>query len=377
MRSTFWNKIEIEHYDSSHKNFGQKELLAKRTEEIAAFFLDSSGEAPFSFAFHIKDYYFSDESYYIRPALKNLLVHSEQWVEVSMTLRSSEFGILSAVMGRLPLLIKLEIALGDSRSTLPSMVAHTFEDAPLLTHVVLRGDRACQFKFNWLSLTTVEFRLLGEHGDEALAFLRETTNLVELTIGVHHEFPMDVKIALIHLPCLERLSVGAVELLTVLETPSLERLKMALGFIPQNVGIITLAFLRRSGIKLKTFVVERGLAMVFKDILPYVPRVDELALLGVSDAADVFKWLAAMGIQELPFNSLILSWPWNRREESLGALLGMIARLNAPHDERYPRAKEVVIQIPQDSQSRVANLKSLCRDRGIRFGFIEEMSTLR
>jgi hypothetical protein len=106
MRSTFWHRIEIERlmYYFDRGRGGS----AMHMKEIVAFFLDCTRGAPFSFAFCKKRGY-PEKDYYIRPILKDLLVHSEQWDKVSIELLSTDLGFLCAAKGRLPLLKKLEI----------------------------------------------------------------------------------------------------------------------------------------------------------------------------------------------------------------------------------------------------------------------------
>jgi hypothetical protein len=55
---------------------------------------------------------------------------------------------------------------------------------------------------------------------------------------------------------------------------------------------------------------------------------------------------------------------------------GSTAHQHRLDDERNSSPKEVLVQIPQAHQSGAANLKSLCRDSGIVFGFVGEMSRL-
>ena len=95
-------------------------------------------------------------------------------------------------------------------------------------------------KFNWSSLTVVDFR----QASNVLPILRETINWVELGRDPG---------SLIHLPRLERLSINEVAFLTILETPSLQRLKLDFTncFRSDIDGAgIAAAFLRRWGIKL-------------------------------------------------------------------------------------------------------------------------------
>lgn len=179
-------------------------------KEIVAFFLDRTRGVPFSFAFCKKRGY-PEKDYYIRPILKDLLVHSEQWDEVSIELLSTDLKLLCAAKGHLPLLKKLEIMVPyqHTDSSVPSTVANVFEDAPLLTHVVLRVISAWRFKFNWSPLTILDFQQLNNGNFENMcSLLREAINLVELTLcNTCTHRPHIEGSELIHLPRLECLSI--------------------------------------------------------------------------------------------------------------------------------------------------------------------------
>jgi hypothetical protein len=194
---------------------------------------------------------------------------------------------------------------------------------------------------------------------------------------------------LIHLPRLEHLYIDEAPLLTILETPVLQRLAIktwrgdhsdsSRSANLHDAHIIT-AFLRRLGIKLTTLTIDGGYAIPTEEILLLMPEVDTLALCGVRGIADVFKWLAGIGMRELPFINLLVIWSFNMYDKDLyrtdvGALHDMVARRNPP-GERYPRPKEIVIQSREDDDTVAMHLKSLCRDRGIRFMFCHEMYTM-
>ena len=203
-------------------------------------------------------------------------------------------------MGRLPHLKKLDISadIPDRRnrdgSPIPSNI---FEDAPLLTHVVL-WEPVMQYKFNWSSLTIVHFAkvktLKNIH-----SILREAINLVELIIEWFQWDSDSEGGGLIYLPHLERLDICDALLLAIFEAPSLQRLKIC--FDPRqsislfNAGI-SVAFLRRSGIKLRTLVMTHCLAAIAREILPFTPKVETLVLFNIKDVADLFMWLAGTGM---------------------------------------------------------------------------------
>ncbi|KAF8347428.1 hypothetical protein F5887DRAFT_1157636 [Amanita rubescens] len=296
----------------------------------------------------IEDFWghFTYKSFYgVHSILMRLIEYSAQWEEVSVQLKTLVV-FLQSTKGRLPLLKKLEIT------------------------------EATYYQFMGSQMTVIHFHHTM-HPERILAALRGTINLVELTAERYQDTGGDISI---HLPHLECLSVSGVGLLTVLETPALRRLKVAYNGL-DDAGI-TLSFLRRSKIKLSTLVVKDARATTVKEILPSVPEVNDLGLLCVQDVANVFKWLAETGERDFQINTLsvichdfIIIKP-NPVEEGLPALHDMIARQNPLDDARNPSPKEVIIQKPLKGQSVAANLKSMCRSRGIRFGFAEEMPTL-
>ena len=125
----------------------------------------------------------------------------------------------------------------------------------------------------------------------------------------------------IHLPLLECLSVDNVALLTVLGTPSPQRLKVDFNYdkspADPAVGGIA-AFLRRWEIKLGTLVLARGHAAVIREILLLTPKLHRLVLLRISDIADVFKWLTGTRTEELPFRSLKTLCAYSRSRGRFG-----------------------------------------------------------
>jgi hypothetical protein len=205
---TFWNRIEIELWHDDYS--GQEE---SPESEIVAFFLDCTRGAPFSFSIRSvkRDSRLKEHPYNIPLAiLACLIVHSNQWKEVSFQLLSSEVGCLCVAKGRLPLLKELEMIIikDDHRGT--QSVTDVFEDAPLLTQITLCEDSARRFKFNGSLLTIVNLKSLTHHKN-IRAVLRETINLVELYIS--ETYTEDLLIEggeLIHLPRLARLDMDEV-----------------------------------------------------------------------------------------------------------------------------------------------------------------------
>jgi hypothetical protein len=320
MRSTFWNRIEIELW---HDNYSGQEESPK--SEIVAFFLDCTRGAPFSFSFQSvrRDGCLKQDPYNIPLAiLMHLLVHSDQWNEVSFQLLSSEVGCLSAAKGRLQLLKELEITIiKDNHQGIQSMATNIFEDAPLLTHITLCDDSVRRFKFNGSLLTIVILKSLTHHKNiHAILKVIQAINLVELHIVETYMDDLHIEGGeLIHLPCLELLDVGGVQLLTVLETPTLRHLVIDLWqddnsdssrLANLHDAHIIIAFLRRLGIKLTTLRIYGGCATPVEEILLLMPEVDMLCLGSRGDLADVFKQLAGVGMPELPFTNLFLIWPF-------------------------------------------------------------------
>ena len=366
MRSTFWNRIKVGSY---YRGLLGPEQRSKHIEEIVAFFLDRTCGVPFSFEFWMRRC-----NYNIRPILVDLIVHSEQWEEVSIELDPSVLVYFCGAKGRLPLLKMLDIYVTNNDqwntgNTISSMVANVFEDAPLLTHAVLWDTPWSQFKFNWSSLTIVNFQQSLAIPRNILPTLKETVNLVELII--ERQFPEGLESGLIHLPHLKSLSVDHVAFLACLETPSLQRLKIDYDYLsPSNnlhsVGIIG-AFLNRSEIKLSTLVIVHGLAAIVTEILRFTPEIDQLVLLKVPEIADVFKWLGTRTQRCRNLNVLLCSI-FKGDEKGFGALHDMIVHRNPLGDVRNPSPRKVIIQTREGA---AANVELLCRDREIQFELIK------
>jgi hypothetical protein len=209
---------------------------------------------------------------------------------------------------------------------------------------------------------------------DILAILRETINLVELSIKLPVECPDTERGRLIHLPHLERLSIVDVACLSILDTPSLQQLKTG-SYSSQpvsldDVGIIA-AFLCRLGIKLSTLVIEHAPAAIVIEILRFTPEIDKLVLLLIEDMDDVFMWLAGTG-RLLCSNLRVLFAYLMLNEKGFGALQDMIARRNPLGDGKDPSPKEVIVI--DKGKSSVANLELLCRDRGVRFESAQSIS---
>jgi hypothetical protein len=242
MRSTFWRSIEIDWYYNVEDNL-RIIRLCKRVKMILPFFLNRTQGAPFSFSL-FRTLGYPDEKN-VRWILKDLLDHSRQWEEAFIRLRPVDFNVLRTAKGHLPLLKRLEIAVPPyHRGSNPSL-AGIFKDAPLLTHVALKG--ILTWEFNWSSLTT--FNIGGQESiNKTLAILRKTVNLVELTIG---SVFLDAGISgLIHFPHLEYLSICGANVLAVLDTPALRRLEI-LVYGDEDVvkADVTVHFLCRSRLR--------------------------------------------------------------------------------------------------------------------------------
>ena len=351
---------------------------------MVTFFLERTCGRPFSFHFDVAEGYTS----YARPILVDLIVHSEQWEEVSIGLWPSQFGYLCGAKGHLSLLKKLDIHYdvgrdedyGGAGNAVRSMVANTFEDAPLLTHVVLHTPSPWQFKFNWSLLTMVTLQHYSNIPNNILPVLRKTINLVELTIQHMPLNDLDNEgDGLVHLPHLERLSINRLAFWTILETPSLQRLTIDFTLSQPSLndtGVIV-PFFRRSEIELTTLVLKHGPAAIVKEILRFTPKIYKLVLLEIFDTADVFEWLAGTGtqLQEPQCSNLNVLWAYLTPievREVLEALHNMIARRNPSGDVRDPSPRQVIIQPRHEGQDVAVDLELLCRDRGIRFDFIRQ-----
>ena len=376
MRSTFWKRIEIEWCHDNGDSLDEQGMA--NVAEIVPFFLDCTRGAPFSFTFCAEGCYAEEDiDYDIRPTLVDLINCSEQWEEVSIQLLTTEIVFFCAAKGHLSQLKKLKINVEKGPEyeytcgAIPSMVTDVFEDAPLLKDILLWGFSAWQFKFNWLSLTVITLHQQKNH-EETLTILRETINLVELTIRLTAY--LNIKRGkLVHLPHLECLSLDDVALLASLDTPSLQRLRISIDIFTSEPGMIP-AFIRRCGTKLSTLVMYRGSLRYLKEVLLSTPELDHLAFFDVESCiTDVFKWMAGTEAQKVRFNCLHLAWNRHHWPPVSEALYDLIAHQNPPNNERSLRPKGLFFHMPATDQSDVASLESFCRDRGVRFGFVGEI----
>jgi hypothetical protein len=258
MRSTFWEKIEI---DWEH-NFRRPLRFSERRRAILAFFLSRTQGAPFSFSLFREGSH--PKKTHVQWILKDLVDHSRQWEEVFIRMNPIVFdlNLLRNAKGRLPLLKKLEITSSDyfGPEVHPSL-AGIFKDAPLLTHVALQNFSA--WELNWSSLTILS---IGRQNNirKSLAILQKTLNLVELTLSNEFLYRRDVEDMgisglMIHFRHLECLSIVGMKILTILETPALRRLEIRVDSSDEVASVVkaheTVNFLRRSCLKL-TFVEE-------------------------------------------------------------------------------------------------------------------------
>ena len=170
--------------------------------------------------------------------IKDLLSHPSQWEEVFIRTNPVVFrlDLLRNAKGHLPMLKKLEITSSDYFGPeVHSSFADIFEDAPLLTHVVLKDVSV--WEFNWSSLTILCLIGYQRNIGKTLAILQKTVNLVELTFGdvLHHvgEFGMR---GIIHFRHLEYLSIMGIEFLTILKTPALRRLEVRFREIGDSIS---------------------------------------------------------------------------------------------------------------------------------------------
>jgi hypothetical protein len=254
MQSTFWRKIEIGR--DYNPWLGRLMPSPERVTTILAFFLNNRTQgAPFSFSFFHPNGY-RQEKKHMRRILKDLLDYSRQWEEVSIRLQLADLNLLRDAKGHLPLLKRLDIVVdNDYRGMVPHPSLTIFEDAPLLTHVVVGGIFA--WEFDWPSLTILSIGYL-QNLTRTFAILQKTVNLVELTVS-HVVYNGDVAISgLIHLPHLKYLFTRGDGLLTVLETPALRRLEIWTSQDASSVAKarVVVDFFHRS--RLKLALVENG-----------------------------------------------------------------------------------------------------------------------
>jgi hypothetical protein len=372
----FWNEIEIQ---SQYHN-GDQDFV--HIMQMLSFFLDAVRGAPFSFTFYMVENTGEDRS--LAPdILWRLSKHSEQWENVSMRLQESEFILLHKVRNRLQTLQKLELILFDdiSDGLLPGDV---FAGAPLLTHIELRCFSDAVRRFNWKLLTSIHLHST-RNPEMIISALRQTINLEKLVID--ENFYSDSKdIGIIHLPSLTYLSVQGVALLTVLETPVLKSLEISFQY---NYNIYftelaleetrrTISFILRSKCVLSTFSAKRIESTALKEILSYMPDIEELSLLDVRCMAKLFEWLSGPEpsvnalrpreprLQCLNKLTVYPSKSDNDAHDDLEALQDMISRRAIGTSVLGPKVLHMkTSNILNNSVSD--RLESLCRDMGVLF----------
>lgn len=377
MWPSFWNEIEIKsQYHNGDRDFAH-------IMQMLAFFLDAVRGAPFSFTFHMVENTGEDRS--LAPdILWRLLKHSEQWENVSMRLQESEFILLHRVRNRLQTLQKLELILFDdiSDGLLPGDV---FASAPLLTHIELRCFSDAVRRFNWKLLTSIHLHST-RNPEMIISALRQTISLEKLTIDENFYPDLHLKdTGIIHLPSLTYLSVQGVVLLTVLETPVLKSLEISFRsnyhthrseFALEETRR-TISFILRSRCALSSFSAKRIGSTALKEILSYMPDIEELTLLDVRCLAKLFEWLSgpessanAVEPREMRLQCLneLTIFPSSDDDETeeLEALQNMISRRPIGTSVLGPKVLHMKTSNISNN-SALRHLKSLCWDKGVLF----------
>ena len=385
MQSAFWQEIEIDWLRPVHDSHIQRSY-SERIEEIFTFFLNCTRAEPFSFTL-FRCGYSKHENSSARWILHALLEHSRQWDQVHIVLELPEVRLLCAAKGRLTHLKRLELIVFDPDNyqhddvSLPQTVCNLFHDAPLLTHVII--PQISNWKLNWSSLTVLDLRSASiDNVGPMFNVLRETINLVKLAVNptfMWYGMQMDNEVStngLIHLPRLKCLSLKGVELLIALEVPTLQRLKITFYDDDdpeiEDAGIMV-AFLSRSRLRLDTFITELAKGATIKEVLPYMPDLENLIFRKTGELADVFDWLAERSEPRISCLTVLSAFNDESvlEHEDLKALHDMVVRRNPPGDVRnLPSPPKLFLQAPEEVGEALERLKSLCVDRAIRLQFV-------
>ena len=304
-----------------------------------------------------------------------------------MRLHDREFAMLHRVKNRLPLLqaLRLDIVRDPSHEDEDNpLLPHgdIFASAPLLTHIDLGSFSDILWGFNWSSLTSIDLRW-SSFSSLVVSALRQTINLEVLVFGVEfYDDDLEDGGHIIKLPRLKYLSVVGVYLLPFLETPALDHLALS----DSDEWEITTAFILRSKCELSAFSATDFESMALREILPYMPDIEQLHLNSIGGWAKIFEWLSGTEPRahttqprEPPLrrlDELSISF-WTLEESDLVALQNMIAHLtvgpsnlglNTLHIEsldRHPWVRYPWAGLSTVFPAVLEKLESLCRDNGV------------
>ena len=316
-----------------------------------------------------------------------------------MQLDEVEFATLRRLKNRLPLLQELRLhifrnpTLYGNASFVP--LGDVFASAPLLTHIDLESFPRILWDFNWSSLTSIKLAYPDAIGIVTSA-LPQTINLEELTIDAAFPDNELVGIGIIRLPHLRYLFLGGVSLLPFLETPALKelciifQLEVAANTNSPELALansyewgITTGFILRSKCELSSFTATDIGSMALKEVLAYMPDIEQLHLTSIRGWANIFEWLsgtesrANTAQQREPrlrrLDKLAIAF-WTLKDSDLVALQNMIAhrtisilgpkilRIEALDDYSWDT-------VDTRSPTMLEKLALLCKDKGVEFIF--------
>jgi hypothetical protein len=295
MTSNFWNELDID-MDKYH----DPELVRHHYDVmllVLRYFLDHTRGQPFSFQFRTRHRRPIEEQETTAHLFELLVAESIRWQEINIQIWESLLPILCKAKHHMPLLssAQLEVSWGANLKCIHDL----FEDVPRLTCFVLASFSNChQWRINWASLSVLKVTWGSQSNDEILSVLGQAKRLEKLAIyrwlGLGPIVYRDgTTTDLINLPNLKILSICCVELLPLLQTPSLEELYILEGLRnDQSSQIIVTSFLTRSSSQLRCLGVANCPADFLAAILCLTPDLLHLKLDDNKNMATSFNQLA-------------------------------------------------------------------------------------
>ncbi len=279
MTSNFWNRLDIDlsimdkdrDYELVHHHYDVM-LLALR------YFLGHTRGRPFSFKFKTRQPCMAEEDEWIIRLFELLVAESIRWREIDIQVGSCLLPVLYKVKHHMPLLSSARLIQVPYNTNL-QCIHDLFEDVPHLTRVELGSFS--DWRVNWATLSVLKlFHYEDDH--QFLSVLGQANRLEKLAIYARLGEELYLAKITISFPNLKVLSIIGVDLLPLLQTPSLEELYIQ-GFDappegPNRSRNEVITFLTRSSCQLKCLGLAKCGAGFLTDILQYTPNLLHLDL---------------------------------------------------------------------------------------------------
>ena len=245
MTSNFWNRLDIDLLvmDKYH----DPELVRHHYDVmllVLRYFLDHTRGQPFSFQFSTRPLRLVEEEWPAR-LFELLVAESMRWREINIRILDFLMLTLYKAKHHMPLLSSAQLFRGTWCADQKHM-HDLFEDVPHLTCLELVPFST--WRINCASLSVLKLTSGCEYNDELLLVLGQAKRLEKLAIyqwpGSHLH-----STSLISLPNLQVLSISHIELLSQLQTPSLEELYILEELIVTSFNITSIyvtSFLAKS-----------------------------------------------------------------------------------------------------------------------------------